>query len=131
MSLTNVLEELLGDEEFAETASVMPFGSSAWTTGIYVRMRRDPPLYLEAQHRREIHWKAVLLCLATVSATYKGLVSPQVGDRWTANKQQGDASTSSTEWKAGAPTPCVGGWQIPLTLVEIVELGKTRREGGR
>lgn len=129
MAATNTVLDLLADEEFAETASVMPFGSSSWTTGITVRMRREPPQIIQQGHRGEIHHKGTVVCLSTVHATYKGLVSPQSGDRWTLNKQQGDATTSATEWMAGAPQPCVGGWQIPVTYLEITDLGKTRKAG--
>lgn len=121
---TEVLEARLSDSDFAETVSYVPAGAeeAARVSGIVVRIiRLASALGREDRAGKYNLFRAEIHVLAAVHATYKGIVSPAVGDKWKLAKVRG--GSESDGWKCGTPQPRDGYWLLPVELQERFDTG--------
>lgn len=99
--------------EFGEPATYVPAATpSATPTGFTARITRQPaPLEFGAKRTDEV-WHAEAKVLATVDATYGGIVAPLQGDKWTFPLIKG--GSPAVDWKVKSVQGDLGGWMVLL-----------------
>lgn len=119
---STVLTQLMGNVDLVEEVTVEQSGSAPVTLEVLVhRDQSDPKIEdLDGRGRQLVH-QARLKVFATDDPEHGGLVSPQVGDKWTLAKVAG--GTAVEGWKAGPARGSRGVWTIPVELWEDLDAG--------
>lgn len=123
----DLLENLLENELFAESAVYIPAGGTA--VNVTVRIRRDAGgdrFLVKDQFGNQRVYRAWVQLLPYVHATYGGVVAPKEGDVLQAELMRG--SGTKVNWKIGQPTALDGRWELPLTYTDRAEAAGHRQE---
>lgn len=118
----DVLIAVLDNAEFVEAVSYIPEGTLDAVTLNARIVREAVEITRTMEESVNVH-RATAKILSVVHATHKGIVSPRVGEAWSAPLVRGGAVVT---WRAGAPKGGDGKWEIPLTYTERIETGGNR-----